>query len=230
MRPDLTRVSALCVLFLLSSVLEIRAELPLPQATIYGRITTPNGAPVAMGSILAQVRRGGATLSFPGEIKVTNGESWYVVRISMETSIGAPGPSGSAAREGDAVVSLLLDGAPVTPSAPLATAVSGSVRRIDVTGEGGSSDLFYARGDCSADGSVDISDPVRLLNYLFVGSAVPSCLEACDGDASGVLNITDAVVVLEYLFLGGSEPPSPGPTCGVDATPSTLGCVTSSCI
>ncbi|MEM7262489.1 MAG: hypothetical protein AAF488_10905, partial [Planctomycetota bacterium] len=38
------------------------------------------------------------------------------------------------------------------------------------------------RADCNADGSFDISDPVAVLGYLFLGVARPDCLDACDFD------------------------------------------------
>lgn len=103
------------------------------------------------------------------------------------------------------------------------------MRRVDGTTDGPAG-LVYIRGDCSPDGVVNITDPVRVLNYLFASSVAPPCLEACDSDGSGVLNITDAIFSLGFLFLGGPAPPPPGPSCGVDPSPSTLGCESSGCV
>jgi hypothetical protein len=207
----------------------LSAELPLPDATIYGQLKTPGGAPVKTGVLKARIQRGGATvIEVTGEFKAADGADWYVIRIPLETNIGAPGPSGLAAREGDGLAALLLDTAMVTPGAPLGTLVAGSVKRIDGTVD--PPGLTYIRGDCSPDRVVNISDPVRLLNFLFVLPGAPPCLEACDSDGSGVLNITDAVFALGFLFGGGPPLPPPGPACGVDTSPSSLGCATSNCI
>jgi|SoiMethySBSTD1v2_1073268.scaffolds.fasta_scaffold74813_2 hypothetical protein len=206
----------------------LRAEIPLPDATVYGQITTTNGAPVSSGVLIARVQRGGAILEVTGEFKAAEGANWYVVRIPLETSIGAPGPSGAAAREGDALSALLVNGAPVTPSTALGTLTAGSVRRIDGTTDAPVG-ISFIRGDCSPDKVVNITDPVRLLGYLFLTGDQPPCLEACDSDGSGSLNITDAIFELSFLFLGGAPLPPPGPTCAVDPSPSSLGCASTVC-
>lgn len=73
--------------------------------------------------------------------------------------------------------------------------------------------------------SVQISDAIRLLEYLFLGGARPPCLDAADADDSGTLTIADAIRVLNFLFLGGDAPPEPGPSeCGVDPTEDAIGC------
>jgi hypothetical protein len=60
-------------------------------------------------------------------------------------------------------------------------------------------------GDVNADGSINISDPVALLNYLFLGEWRPR-LRLADADSDRVIEITDAVVILNFLFLGGPRP------------------------
>jgi hypothetical protein len=88
----------------------------------------------------------------------------------------------------------------------------------------------FKRGDVDLNGSVEITDAVNLLGYLFQGADKPGCLEAADIEDSGEEpDITDAVNILGYLFLGASAPPNPGPdVCGQDPTPDALGC-TKSC-
>ena len=90
-------------------------------------------------------------------------------------------------------------------------------------GEGPSGPMFR-RGDANSDESVDITDGINILNYLFLGGETPSCLDAADTNDSGDVDITDAIFVLNYLFLGGEEPPAPGPgpDCGVDMTEDSL--------
>src|SRR5688572_15824661 len=89
-------------------------ELPLPDATLYGTIVTPAGQPVTQGALKARIVRGGAlVLEAPAVFKQAQDTFWYIVNIPLETSIGAPGPSGVGAREGDLVGSIVLNGKPV---------------------------------------------------------------------------------------------------------------------
>ena len=87
----------------------------------------------------------------------------------------------------------------------------------------------FHRGDVNDDGAVQLTDGVIVLNWLFKGGEVPSCVEAADADDNGAVNLTDAIYILQYLFLGGAPPPSPGPPgtgpCGPDDQ-GALGCVT----
>ena len=78
--------------------------------------------------------------------------------------------------------------------------------------------LFH-RGDINGDSSLDISDAVGTLDYLFAGGAIPSCLEASDFNNDRIVDISDAVASLNYLFSGGEPPAAPGPPeadCGND--------------
>ncbi|MFN0057807.1 MAG: proprotein convertase P-domain-containing protein [Planctomycetota bacterium] len=86
---------------------------------------------------------------------------------------------------------------------------------------------LFRRGDCNADGVLNVADPVTLLTRLFAGGAEPPCLNGCDSNDDGALDIADAVALLSGLFSGGPPPPPPHPDCGVDATASALGCLSS---
>jgi len=73
----------------------------------------------------------------------------------------------------------------------------------------------FRRGDSNGDGTLDLSDPVHLLAWLFLGGEVPGCLDAADGNGDRTHDLTDAVYLLGYLFLSGPIPPAPGPLeCG----------------
>jgi hypothetical protein len=61
--------------------------------------------------------------------------------------------------------------------------------------------------DCNGDAVVDISDPVCLLTFLFLGGPAPTCPMDANGDLA--TDITDAIYLLSFLFLGG-PPPVPG--------------------
>ncbi|MEC9475548.1 MAG: hypothetical protein VX764_00770 [Planctomycetota bacterium] len=79
----------------------------------------------------------------------------------------------------------------------------------------------FLRGDPNGDGSVDISDTVAILSYLFEGLNL-LCIDAADIGDSGQVNIADAVAVVSYLFRGGSPPMEPFPGCGLDPTDDAI--------
>ena len=85
----------------------------------------------------------------------------------------------------------------------------------------GAPDLLFRRADANDDGIQDISDAIRILAYLFAGTATMGCLDAADTDASGDLDISDAVFFLQHLFLDGPPPPPPFEEC---AYRSQMGC------
>ncbi|HVR75320.1 MAG TPA: S8 family serine peptidase [Planctomycetota bacterium] len=86
----------------------------------------------------------------------------------------------------------------------------------------------FVRGNCNSDASLNLSDAIFLLGFLFSGGSEPACLQACDMDGSGALNLTDAVYILEYLFRGGSPPPPPN-TCAAILDSEELECASDSC-
>ncbi len=81
----------------------------------------------------------------------------------------------------------------------------------------------FIRGDANDDTEIDISDPLRILGFLFIGLDSPPCLTAADADDDGALQINDAVILLGFLFQGGPAPAAPFPEAGLDPTPD-LGC------
>lgn len=86
----------------------------------------------------------------------------------------------------------------------------------------------FLRGDVNADSSVDISDGIAILGYLFLGSpARLACEKSADPDDNGTIQLTDAVYLLNYLFLGGAQPAVPFPDCGLDPTEDGLSCSSS---
>ena len=78
--------------------------------------------------------------------------------------------------------------------------------------------IVFVRGDCNGDGGINVADAVYLLDYLFIGSVVLPCEDACDIDDDGALNIADPINFLAYLFSGGPPPAPPNPVtgCGED--------------
>jgi hypothetical protein len=86
----------------------------------------------------------------------------------------------------------------------------------------------FTRGNCNADGKINLSDGVFLLNHLFSGGRIPPCRRACDSNSDDVLNLTDAVYFLNHLFLGG-PPLKPPASCGILFEASPLECEREAC-
>ncbi len=61
-------------------------------------------------------------------------------------------------------------------------------------------------GDADGNGFFSISDPVRLINYIFAGGAAPNPICRGDANGSGTVNISDAVFIINYIFAGGPAP------------------------
>ncbi len=88
------------------------------------------------------------------------------------------------------------------------------------------------RGDANSDGSINLTDGVIPLLYLFSGGGEPACMDAADTNDTGAIEITDAIIVFSWLFSGGNAPAPPSPTspgylstdCDEDATEDGLGC------
>ncbi len=65
----------------------------------------------------------------------------------------------------------------------------------------------YICGDANADGIVNITDAVHLVNYVFVeGSLWPSPPIAGDANCDNLTNITDVVYLIAYIFDDGPLP------------------------
>ncbi len=61
-------------------------------------------------------------------------------------------------------------------------------------------------GDANGDGTVNISDAVSLIAYIFSGGPAPSPLLAGDANCDSAVNISDAVYLIAYIFVGGAAP------------------------
>ena len=88
------------------------------------------------------------------------------------------------------------------------------------------------RGDANSDGSINLTDGVVPLLYLFSGGAEPACLDATDTNDTGTVEITDAIIIFSWLFSGGAAPAEPSPlrpgysaeNCSEDPTDDGIGC------
>jgi hypothetical protein len=103
----------------------------------------------------------------------------------------------------------------------LASGTSGSIIILGRT----STALRFLRGDATADGGLDLADPIRILERLFLGGDSLPCEEAADANDDGQLDLADPIAILGSLFLGQGPLPLPGPrSCGLDPTPDGLSC------
>ncbi|MCS5626458.1 MAG: dockerin type I domain-containing protein, partial [Planctomycetes bacterium] len=83
---------------------------------------------------------------------------------------------------------------------------------------------IFRRGDTDGNGTVELTDAVFILGYLFQGSTTPACLETADSDDNGKIDVSDAIRLLGWLFAGGGPLAPPGSEeCGRDPTPGDEG-------
>ena len=64
----------------------------------------------------------------------------------------------------------------------------------------------FRRGDADDNGSLQLTDGIFILNFLFLGGADPVCGDAADADNNGAIQLTDGIFILNFLFLGGDSP------------------------
>jgi hypothetical protein len=92
--------------------------------------------------------------------------------------------------------------------------------------------VLFRRGDADGNRQLELTDAVRILNFLFLGTGTLSCREAANSDDNRALELTDAIRVLNFLFIGGPPPAAPGHmVCGPDPEDSLsdLGCEDYNC-
>jgi putative hemolysin len=65
---------------------------------------------------------------------------------------------------------------------------------------------FPVRGDVNADGMIDVTDVVYLINYLYIDGPKPPALAAGDVDCDRAINATDVVYLVNYLYIHGPAP------------------------
>jgi hypothetical protein len=80
----------------------------------------------------------------------------------------------------------------------------------------------FFRGDADSDGTLNITDPIFVLVFLFGSGAAPTCLAAADSNDDELIDIADPVADLLNLFHGRALP-EPWLAAGVDPTPG-IGC------
>jgi len=97
--------------------------------------------------------------------------------------VRAPGGSFDAGNQFDETASAILN--------------NGLVSVSSIIGDIG----ILMRGDANHDGVLDLSDPVKILSYLFVGGPPPNCLAVADANVDSSVDISDSILLLTYLFV-----------------------------
>jgi hypothetical protein len=65
---------------------------------------------------------------------------------------------------------------------------------------------IYTCADCNNDQTIDASDVVYLMNYLFLSGPAPDPIQAGDVNQDGLVDISDVIYLVNYLFIGGPSP------------------------
>ncbi len=77
---------------------------------------------------------------------------------------------------------------------------------LTLVGSTSASSSNYNCGDANGDATVDISDVVYLIAYIFSGGSAPSPLLAGDANCDDTVDISDVVYLIAYIFSGGAAP------------------------
>ncbi len=65
---------------------------------------------------------------------------------------------------------------------------------------------YYICGDANSDVTVNVSDAVWIINYVFIGGEPPEPYKSGNPNCDESVNISDAVWIINYVFMGGKEP------------------------
>lgn len=83
--------------------------------------------------------------------------------------------------------------------------------------------LLFIRGDLDLSFSLNLTDCISLLSFLFNGGVEPLCFDAADLNDSGTIDVSDPIYLLNFLFIGGNPPAFPYPGPGLDPSVDNLG-------
>jgi len=172
--------------------------------------------PQGPGAVLA------VFLTFTQHATLPPGETISIARVGLESTYSGPepGPAGRIfyvdGKQGSGAPVRNAVHCDLTSQVPSLGSADVSLLFID--------DLARQRpGDCNQDGHIDISDPICLLSFLFLGqpSQLPcgdgskedlANIDLLDSNGDGELDLSDAVGIILFLFVGG-PPPEQGLEC-----------------
>jgi len=64
----------------------------------------------------------------------------------------------------------------------------------------------YLCGDANSDQSVNVSDAVYIINYVFMSGNPPDPLASANVNCDTGVNVSDAVYIINFVFTGGNPP------------------------
>lgn len=173
-------------------------------------LNTSTNLPVALqsGFILSGTTRDSADIEMSG-VRVR------AIDASTGDTIFTPGDTSSAAGFYDIIVPNDVYNLLYIPRAGSAVTDSVKLFAVPVTKDTTVNVVFLTGGpsctcgDANGTGSINISDAVYVINYIFGGGTAPNPL--CRGDANGTgsVNISDAVYIITFIFGGGPVPHCP---------------------
>ncbi|HER00062.1 MAG TPA: hypothetical protein ENO22_12045 [candidate division Zixibacteria bacterium] len=67
-------------------------------------------------------------------------------------------------------------------------------------------EIGYICGDANGDLTVNVSDAVSIINFVFVGGQEPDPYQSGDTNCDGSINVSDAVWIINFVFVGGNDP------------------------
>jgi hypothetical protein len=83
---------------------------------------------------------------------------------------------------------------------------------------------LYKRGDADGNGVLQVTDAIKIFQWLFVAGHQVGCLAALDANDDHSIDISDGPYLTRFLFVGGPPPPAPHPQCGLDLDPGPFTC------
>ncbi len=136
-------------------------------------------------TLAAADRRGWSILPSRNQITLTSGATDTV-------SVSVPAPAMTNEGVKDTVM--------LTATSTSATGVSDT--------DSATALVFVQNGDADNSGSLDISDAVYLIGYIFNSGADPMpVMDAGDANCDGAVDISDVVFLIAYIFNSGPPPP-----------------------
>ncbi len=162
-----------------------------------------------------------ASLDQEGRIALQPRLTQRIARITVRTEI----PAGGAC---DPLTLAYEDGAaPITPVHNVVSHLRRTYPAVLTSTAIPRCPSRFRRGDANSDGSVDISDAVWTLAFLYLGGDAPSCREAANSNDDALVDLSDPIHLLESLFLAGGlgRVAAPGAYhCGVGGPFRGLSC------
>jgi hypothetical protein len=195
-----------------------------------GAITIPNGDGDDLNMSTVPNEIGGAVTSLT--VGFTTHDStnthWDNMEVVFDVMTATATEITVACAEADSpLVVISIDG-PGEYSAELGAITHPGSSQLIITANGAVSFDFWGLrpfvacqgicGDANSDETVNISDAVYIINYVFVGGGPPVPRACGDANSDGTVNISDAVYIINYVFVGGGPPEdcSPGSANWID--------------